>query len=160
MAGRASTKSQPGAMRERSPGHWELRAFIGRDPVSGKPRQATPRQATRSFHGTEKAASKALTSLVAGVEAGRFNRTSATVGQLLDKWLEATAVSHRPRTVFENRRKIEGRLRPAFGDVHLDKLEADAIDAVYRGWLADGLSASTVLKYHSILSAACRQAVK
>ena len=155
MAGRASTKSQPGTMRERSPGHWELRAFIGRDSVSGKPRQAT-----RSFHGTEKAAGKALSVLVAEVEAGRFNRTSATVGQLLDKWLEATVLSHRPRTVYENRRKIEGRIRPALGDVRLDKLEPDAIDAAYRGWLADGLSASTVHKYHSILSAACRQAVK
>jgi integrase len=124
MAGTASTKSQPGTMRERSPGHWVLRAFIGRDPVSGKPRQAT-----RSFHGTEKAAGKALSTLVAEDEAGRFNRTSATVGQLLDKWLEAPAVSQRPRTVYENRRKIEGRLRPALGDVRLDKLEADAIDA-------------------------------
>ena len=155
MAGTASTKIQPGTMRERSPGHWELRAFIGRDPKSGKPRQAT-----RSFHGTQRAAGKALSALVAEVEAGRFNRSSATVGQLLDKWLEATAVSQRPRTVYENRRKIEGRLRPALGDVRLDKLEADAIDAAYRGWLADGLSASTVHKYHSILSAACRQAVK
>jgi len=155
MAGTASTKSQLGTMRERSPGHWELRAFIGRDPKSGKPRQAT-----RSFHGTQRAAGKALSALVAEVEAGRFNRSSATVGQLLDKWLEATSVSQRPRTVYENRRKIEGRLRPALGDVRLDKLEADAIDAAYRGWLADGLSASTVHKYHSILSAACRQAVK
>src|ERR1035437_2675702 len=155
MAGTASTKSQPGTMWERSPGHWVLRAFIGKDPVNGKPRQAT-----RSFHGTEKAAGKVLSTLVAEVEAGRFNRSSATVGQLLDKWLEATAVSQRPRTVYENRRKIEGRLRPALGDVRLDKLEADAIDAAYRGWLADGLSPSTVHKYHSILSAACRQAVK
>ncbi len=155
MAGRASTKSQPGTMRERSPGHWELRAFIGRDPKSGKPRQAT-----RSFHGTQRAAGKALSALVPEVETGRFNRSSATVSQLLDKWLEATAASQRPRTVYENRRKIEGRLRPVLGQIRLDRLEADAIDAAYRGWLADGLSASTVHKYHSILSAACRQAVK
>jgi hypothetical protein len=116
--------SQPGTMRERSPGHRELRAFIGRDPVSGMPRQAT-----RSFHGAQRTAGKVLSALVAEVEAGRFNRSSATVGQLLDKWLEGTAVSQRPRTVYENRRKIEGRLRPVLGDVRLDKLEADAIDA-------------------------------
>src|ERR1035441_7982868 len=90
---------------------------------------AKPRQATRSFHGTGKAAGSALSPLVAEDEAGRFNRTSATVGQLLDKWLEAPAVSQRPRTVYQTRRKIEGRLRPALGDVRLDKLEADAIDA-------------------------------
>ena len=46
------------------------------------------------------------------------------------------------------------------GDIRLDKLDADALDAAYRRWLAEGLSPATVHKYHSILSAACRQAVK
>jgi len=142
-------------MRERSPGHWELRAFTGRDPVTGKPRQAT-----RTFHGTEKEAGKALSQLVSEVEADTFDRTSATVGQLLDKWLEAVETNQRPRTLYENKRKIEGRIRPVLGSVRLDKLGGDTLDAAYRGWLAEGLSPTTVHMYHSILSAACRQAVK
>jgi integrase len=148
-------KSRPGTMRERSPGHWELRAFIGPDPVSGKPRQAT-----RSFKGTEHAASKALATLVAEVAAGKFHRTSVTVSQLLDKWLEMAESSQRPRTLYENRRKIDVRIKPVLGHIRLDKLEPDTLDAVYRQWLGEGLSAATVHKYHSILSAACRQAVK
>jgi hypothetical protein len=79
---------------------------------------------------------------------------------LFDKWLEATTVSQRPRTVYENRRKIGGWLRLALGNIRLDKLEADAIDASYRDWPADGLSASTVHTYHSVLSAACRRSAK
>jgi integrase len=144
-------------MRERpeGSGNWQLRAFVGNDPVTGKPRQVA-----RSFHGGDRAAAKALAVLVAEVEAGKFDRTTATVGQLLDKWLEATEPTQAPRTVYENRRKIEGRLRPALGHVRLDRLEADVIDAAYRAWLAEGLSPTTVHKYHSILSAACRQAVK
>ncbi len=142
-------------MRERSPGHWELRAFTGRDPVTGKVRQTT-----RTFHGTEKAAGKALSQLVSEVEAGTFDRTSATVGQLLDKWLEAAETNQRPRTLYENKRKIEGRIRPVLGSVRLDKLGGDTLDAAYRRWLADGLSPTTVHMYHAILSAACRQAVK
>ena len=155
MVARTSSKSRPGSMRERSQGHWELRAFIGPDPVSGKPRQAT-----RSFKGTEYAASKALGKLVAEVEAGKFNRTSATVAQLLDKWLEMAESIQRPRTLYENRRKIEGRIKPVLGNIRLDRLEPDSLDAVYRQWLAEGLSPATVHKLHSVLSAACRQAVK
>jgi integrase len=142
-------------MRERSPGHWELRAFAGPDPVTGKPRQAT-----RTFVGGERAAAKELSALVTEVENGKFKRTSATVGQLLDKWLEMGEQSQRPRTLYENRRKIEARIRPTLGDVRLDKLEPDVLDAAYKKWLDDGLSPATVHKYHSILSAACQRAVK
>jgi integrase len=151
------TTNRPGTMRERpeGSGNWQLRAFIGNDPVTGRPHQAS-----RTFHGGERAAAKALTVLVSEVEAGKFDRTTVTVGQLLDKWIEATEPTQRPRTVYENRRKIEGRLRPVLGHVRLDRLEADVIDAAYRSWLAEGLSPTTVHKYHSILSAACRQAVK
>ena len=142
-------------MRERSPGHWELRAFVGRDPVSGKVRQAT-----RTFHGTEKEAGKALAELVSEVDADTFDRTTATVGQLLDKWLETAQTKQRPRTFYENKRKIEGRIRPVLGSVRLDKLGGDTLDAAYRRWLAEGLSPTTVHMYHAILSAACHQAVK
>lgn len=155
MTTRTSSASRPGTMRERSPGHWQLRAFAGPDPVTGKARQVA-----RTFKGGERAAAKALGKLVEEVGAGKFNRTSATVGQLLDKWLEAAENTQRPRTLYENRRKIEARIRPALGAVRLDRLEADTLDATYRRWLADGLSPATVHKYHCILSAACRQAVK
>ena len=150
-----SSRVQPGTMRERSPGHWQLRAYAGSDPVTKKPRQVT-----RTFKGGERAAAKALAALVTEVEAGKFSRTTATVGQLLDKWLEAGEWSQRPRTLYENRRKIDGRIRPILGHIQLAELEPDMIDAAYRKWLDDGLSPSTVHKYHCILSAACRQAVK
>jgi hypothetical protein len=78
----SSRSKRPGTMRERSPGHWELRAFAGPDPVTGKPQQVG-----ETFIGTDKQAGKALARLVAKVESGRFNRTTATVGQMLDKSL-------------------------------------------------------------------------
>jgi hypothetical protein len=86
----------------------------------------------QTFHGGERAAAKALAALVANVEAGKFDRTSATVGQLLDRWLDHSEPAQRPRTIYENRRKIEGRLRPVLGHVRLDRLEADTLDAAYR----------------------------
>jgi integrase len=144
-------------MRERPPGSgsWQLRVFAGPDQRTGKPRQVS-----RTFHGTEKAASKELAQFVAEVASGRLTRTSATVGQLLDRWLEHTALRHRPRTVYENRVKIEQRIRPVIGHIRLDRLGADTLDAAYNGWLADGLSPATVHKYHSVIAAALNAAVK
>ena len=152
---RKSGGTKSGTMRERSPGRWQLRVFAGSDPLTGKPRQVA-----RTFIGGERAAAKALAALVAEVESGKFDRTTATVGQLLDRWLEVGERSQRPRTLYENRRKIEGRIRPLLGDIPLAKLEPDVLDAAYRKWMDDGVSSSTVHKYHCILSAACRQAVK
>jgi integrase len=138
-------------------GTWRLRAYAGRDPITDNPIQVT-----RSFRGTETAARKALAKLVTEVEAGKFDRTKVTVGQLLDRWLahiEAIGKA-RPKTVHEYRRKIDGRIHPALGDVRLSRLEPHTLDAWYQRWLAEGLSPSTVRIYHSILSAACHQAVR
>jgi integrase len=150
--------TRPGTMRERpaGSGHWQLRAFAGPDPVTGKPRQVS-----RTFTGTEKQAGKELARLVNEVAEGKFTGTTATVGQLLDRWLEVTEGDRqRPRTAYENRRKIEARIRPKLGHIKLSKLDAAALDQAYGEWRAEGLSPATVHKYHSILSAACRQAVK
>jgi len=144
-------------MRERptGSGHWQLRVFAGTDALTGKPRQVA-----RTFNGTERAAAKALAQFVAEVGEGRFKKTTATVGQLLDRWLEHIEPRQRPRTVYENRAKIEKRIRPLLGHVRLDRLGADTLDGAYSRWLAEGLSPSTVHKYHSILSAALSTAVK
>ncbi|MGD0322058.1 MAG: site-specific integrase [Acidimicrobiales bacterium] len=146
-----------GTLTERRPGTWRLRAYAGRDPITDNPIQIT-----RTFVGSPTAARKALAKLVTEVEAGKFDRTKVTVGQLLDRWLahiEAVGKA-RPKTVCEYRRKIDGRIRPALGDVRLNRLEPDTLDAWYQRWLAEGLSPSTVRIYHSILSASCHQAVK
>ena len=63
---------------------------------------------------------------------GKFEPTTATVGELLDKWLEAATVSQRPRTLEENRRKIEHRIRPKLGSVRLNKLTPALLDTAYR----------------------------
>lgn len=143
-------------MRERTPGHWQIRAFAGPDRITGKPRQVS-----RTIVGGQRAAAKALATLVAEVETGRHRATTQrTVGDLLDTWLEIAESSQRPRTIKENQYKIEKRIRPRFGKLRLDKLQAAGIDAAYRDWLAEGLSPATVNKYHAILSAALHQAVK
>src|SRR5580698_4983636 len=134
-----ATGSRPGTMRERSPGHWQLRAFKGNHPATGKPMQES-----RTLHGTEKEAAKALSALVTEVGQGKAKGTSRTVGQLLDRWLEHIEPTHSPKTVAEYRAKIEKRIRPAVGSVKLSKLDAELLDWWYRKWLSEGLSPTTV----------------
>jgi integrase len=134
-----------------------LRVFTGRDPVSGQPRQVQ-----KTFKGSETAARKQLAAMLTAVGTGTINRTRVTVGGLLDKWLEhlESRGLARPRTIYEYRNKIEKRIRPALGDVALGALEPAVLDGLYGRWLGEGLAPATVLKYHCILSAACRQGVK
>jgi Phage integrase, N-terminal SAM-like domain len=100
---------------------------FGPDPATGKPRQAA-----RTFTGSERAASKALSALVAEVKAGKFKRTTETVRQLLDMGLEFASQRQRTRTVYENRSKINSRIQPILGKVTLDKLEPGRLDGAYR----------------------------
>jgi integrase len=145
-------------MRERPPGsgHWQLRAFAGFDPLTKRRKQLA-----RTFHGSEKEAGKALAAFVTEVAKGEVDKTSATVSELLDRWLEhAEGLDRqRPRTLSENKSKIDHRIRPTLGSVRLDRLGPDTLDAAYARWLEE-LSPTTVHKYHCILSAALRQAVK
>jgi integrase len=159
MAAKTAARRTPGTgtMRERPPGcgRWQLRAFAGVDELTGKPRQVT-----KTFIGTEAKARVALGRFVNEVTDGKFEPSTATVGEVLEKWLDAATVSQRPRTLEENRRKIEHRICPVLGKVKLNRLTPALLDRVYREWLDEGLSPATVHKYHALLSAACRQAVK
>ena len=56
---RSSRTNQLGTMRERPPGHWQLRAFAGNDSITGKPTQRS-----KTFKGTEKQAAKELAAFV------------------------------------------------------------------------------------------------
>jgi len=48
---------------ERDPDYWELRAYAGRDPITGRPRYVS-----RSFRGGKRDAGKALTQFVTEIE--------------------------------------------------------------------------------------------
>lgn len=144
-----------GSMRERSPGRWQLRVFTGRDPLSGKPQYAT-----KTVVGGKREANRQLAKMITDAAEGKFDATTATVGQLLDKWLEAITPNRRPKTIAGYRTWIENRIRPALGKIRLDRLRPDVMDEWYGRWLNDGLSPTSVHHMHAILSAALTQALK
>jgi hypothetical protein len=73
------------------------------------------------------------------VEAERaLATTTATVGELLDRWLELAREDFSPKTTREVVGYIERNLRPALGDVRLTKLTTVSLDRYYRSLLVDG----------------------
>ena len=60
---------------------WELRVYLGQDAVTGKKRYAT-----KSVRGSRREADRVLARMVADADQGTFARTSATVGELLERW--------------------------------------------------------------------------
>ncbi len=144
---------------------WELRAGV-RSSATGKLVQRS-----RRFSGTGRQADKAAAALAMELAADVANgtpqdRTRRTVADLLDEWLtNADRIGkQRPKTVKENRYKIDGRIVPVLGAYRLDKISARDIDAAYEVWMDEddgpGLSPATVHKYHSILLAAFNQGKK
>lgn len=97
-----------GTLVERSPGVWRLRVFVGLDPVTKRPRQAS-----RTFRGTRTDALKALRTFAREVDAGEHKGTKATVSDLFKAWLvHLERVGRRPATLNSYRIVIKTHLEP------------------------------------------------
>ncbi|MCL4414964.1 MAG: site-specific integrase [Actinobacteria bacterium] len=145
-----------GTIREKSKGVWELRAFAGADPVSGRPHQVS-----RTYRGGRRDAEKKLAELVTEVSSGRHGSTKATFGELLDRWIEQQErLDRSPVTMRNLRSETESILRPALGRISLRRLGASEIDAFYAAQSRAGKAPATVRKYHAHISAALAQAVR
>lgn len=143
-------------MRERQPGIWEVRVYVGRDPVTN-----APRQVSRTVRGGKRAAQTRMAELVAEAKRGQLGGTDATVGLLLDRYLEAQERRGlSPKTLDSNRRRVKASIRPALGAISVRKLTAWDLDRYYAGLADAGRTAATIRAHHAILSGALGQAVK
>ena len=149
-----------GFMRRRGDA-WELRVYVGTDPVTGKQRYAS-----RTVRGGKREAQRALNEMVSDAERGLVVRTNATTGELIEAWFEHAAGDFSPKTVKETRGFIDRNLLPAVGGVPLSKLKPSDLDRFYRRLLtsgavgAGGLAPATVRRIHGILRRALAQGVK
>jgi hypothetical protein len=104
-----------GTMRGKAPGRWEFRLFLGKDPITGKPKQVSrvytaPR---REPGAGRREAAKQLAALVAEVERGGHVGSAATFGVLLEEWTaHGERMGRSPKTLHEYRRKIDKQIRP------------------------------------------------
>lgn len=134
--------------------HWRLRVFVGREGGRVK-------HISRNFRGSRRQAESALAKLVADVERQQvITEHVGSLGDLLDRWLEVTATDKTPYTIREYSRMVERNIKPALGQLRLDRLTARQLDAFYKQLRDRGLSASSVRRHHSVLHAALEQAVR
>lgn len=80
-----------------------------------------------------------------------------TVAQLLDRYELIKGPRWSPSTTSTYGYHVRP-LREAFGPGEISQLRAADIEAVYAGWIGDGISPATVRRRHGILAAAFRQA--
>lgn len=149
----------PGSLRQRGPGSWQLRVYLGVDADTGKERWAT-----KTVHGSRRHATAQLREFVE--EAGYARMRAGTVADLLDRWLTNAAPGWSTSTLRQNRSVIECHLKPLLGHVAVNKLTTLDIDDLYRHLLRAGgaegepLAAGTVQRVHVVLHRALTQAVR
>ena len=157
-----------GSIRKRKDGRWEGRYTAGRDPVTGK-------AIYKNVLGKTQAEVKAkLKSAIekSGVQSLRTERY--TVGQWLDTWMENYAkLQVRPSSHKTYQGFIENHIKPALGDIPLEKLTAMNLQRLYKHLLENGrvectesrskpkgLSVKTVRNINQMISSALNCAVE
>ena len=147
-----------GFMRKRGES-WELRVFLGYDPLTGKQRYAS-----RTVRGGKRDAQRVLAEMVTEAERGLSVRTNATVGELLEAWFAFASRDFSPKTVKETRGFIDRNLLPALGALPLAKVRPSDLDRFYQRLQSSGgkggaaLAPATVRRIHGILRRALGQA--
>ena len=100
-----------------------MRVYAGRDPVTGRERRLTGTARSR------RDAEKLLTRLLTQLDEQRQPITGATLGYLLDRWLETANLELTTRHTYEG--YIKRNIRPTLGEVKLGKLTVDVLDRYY-----------------------------
>lgn len=120
--GKRATLPHRGNVRVRG-GSYQVRVYAGEDPVTGRDVYLT--ESTKD----EKLVPEIQTRLVAQVDRQRSASTSATLGYLLDEWLQVHEIEHTTRENYVS--YIERVIKPALGDVPVRKLKTQSLDRLY-----------------------------
>lgn len=149
-----------GHVRQRG-SSWELRAFAGRDPLTGRKVYAT-----RTVRATgRKEAEKLLAGFVAELDDTGGTGEGGTFGELLDKWFAVNAAKWSPGNALNTRRRLDSHLLAGLKPYDVRKVSTAKLDELYsalreRGSKTAGpLKGSTVQRIHSDIRSAFELAV-
>jgi len=90
-----------GSMRQRGEGSWELRVYLGRDPLTGQKRWTY-----KTLKGGKREAQRALAAMVADADGSGVAPSSGTVSELLKRWFENSSADFSPSTVLQTTSSI------------------------------------------------------
>jgi hypothetical protein len=103
-----------GSLRQRSPGSFELRVFIGVEPTTKRRRYRST-----TVRGNRAEAERELAQMVASALAVRADGVRSTVSELMERWYAVAASGWAPTTIRQTRSVLDGYLHPHFGDVEV-----------------------------------------
>lgn len=150
-----------GSVRQRSPGSWEVKYDLGRDPQTGK--RITK---FKTVKGTKRDAQKELRRLLTTVDSGtHVDPGKMTVAEWLGEWLKEAKATVSPTTYERYKIIVDKHLVPALGSHLLAKLAPVHVQAYYSEALVSGrrdgkggLSAQTVRHHDRALNVAMKRA--
>lgn len=137
-----------GSLREKRAGVWELRVYVGTDPLTGRRRQQS-----KTFRGTRRQAEVALAELVAQVAHDRPDPAEAsTVRQLAADWLAAIERQRATLTVQGYRSIVDRYIVPALGARKVSAVSVRDLDRYFDALADQGLAASTMNQHRAVLA--------
>ena len=145
-----------GSLRELSPGKYQFRVSVGRDPASG-----TYRYISRTIRATtKKELKREQRRVLAEVDEERHKGSTLSLAGLLERWLDHIEPDRSPKYIATMRGAIDSRIAPALGRKQLRKLTTLDLDTYYSAMRRDGLAPATVRRHASIIRGALKQAKK
>ncbi len=140
-----------GSIYQDASGRW--RGYVELGYINGRRRRKYLSGATR------REVAAAIRAATDARDAGTLTvgERTPTVSQWLTTWVDTIAAAKvRPSTLATYRGYIVNRINPEIGHHRLDRLQPEHLEAFYRDQLAGGLSGTTVLHMHRIISRALK----
>ncbi len=153
-----------GHIKQRSKGSWSIVIDAGKDPETGKRKQHW-----HTIKGTKRDAQRELNNMLVSLEKGLYVKPNKiAVRDWLLEWLDGYAgINTTPRTQESYGYIVRNHLVPALGHFTLNQLRPNHLQTYYAKALTNGrldgkggLSATSVLYHHRILSETLRHAVR
>lgn len=151
-----------GSIVEVADGVFRVRAYVGRDPLTGKKKQVE-----RQVRGTKSQATAAWKKLDREIEEGKHSGQPSTLKALVLEYRRHSEGRHRSENHLHGLKRLAEDVLPAdIGAIPIAKLTALHLDELYRRMSMgeiDGMAkqgASSVQRYHADLNAALEQAVR
>ncbi len=140
---------------KREPNYWEVRAYAGRDPATGKHRYIS-----RTLKGGKRDAQRLLTKLTSELDT-HGPTTRHTVNELLTAHVDHLEARGRQARTIEGYRTIVRGVEAdqTLGTTPLARVTVKTIDDYYNRLGHRGLAPGSILRYHSLLRSAYKQAM-
>lgn len=144
-----------GSVRELRPGRWQLRVYLGRDPVTRKDRYRTKTVAAVS----KRTAENELPAFIVTLQAAPV-ATHGTVAHLLEQTIAHLRDRDREASTLRGYAGITQQVNDVLGDLPLDTVTPQHINRYYTAMRKRGAKPGTIGNHHRFLRRAFNLAIR